>query len=85
LFGILNRSVSVHQHTFLIFDTYLNDKGDDVYYIAFFCDTQTRKFDKYEQTDSFVIGGEVMKRAIWSEEIDLDFLKNKVKKWRISN
>jgi hypothetical protein len=53
--------ISTMQHSFLIFNTYLNDKGDDVYYLVHFCDTQTEKITKYEQVDLFVIGREVIK------------------------
>jgi hypothetical protein len=73
LYGNLKRYVSVKQHTLLIFDTYF-------IYVVFSCDTQKRTFEKYEQTDSIVIGGEVTKKEKWKEEIDIDFVKNKGKK-----
>jgi hypothetical protein len=69
----------IFQHAILIFDTYLNDNGENVYYLTFFSDPQKRLIIKYEQTQSIVIGGEVTKREIWSEEINIDFTKNTVK------
>jgi hypothetical protein len=80
LYGNIYRYISIFQHMSLIFETYVNDKGDDVYYLAFTCDPRNRSFEKYEQTDSIVIGGEVRKKGQWSEEINIDFTKNKSKK-----
>jgi hypothetical protein len=79
LYGNLNRHQLIFQHVILIFDTYLNDDGEDVYYLAFSSDPQKRTFIKYEQTESIVIGGEVTKRETWSEEINIDFIKNTAK------
>jgi hypothetical protein len=67
LYGNLDRHISI-----------VNDKGDDVYYLAFSCDTRNISFEKYEQTDSIVISGEVIKKVKWNEEID--FTNNKAKK-----
>jgi hypothetical protein len=79
LYGNINRHVLQTQFLFSIFDSYVNDKGDEVYYVVFSCDTQKRAFEKYEQTDSPTIGREVTRRLTWNEEIDLDFVTNKVK------
>jgi hypothetical protein len=69
LYGILHRNQLIFQHAILIFDTYLNYNGEDVYYLAFTCDLQKKIFEKYEQTDSIVVGGEVTKKGQWNEEI----------------
>jgi hypothetical protein len=42
LYGNINRQMSIFQHVFLIFDAYLSDNGEDVYYLAFTCDPQKK-------------------------------------------
>jgi hypothetical protein len=79
LYGNLNRNQMIFQYTLLIFDTYLNADGEDVYYLAFTCNPRIRSFEKYEATQSIVIGGEVIKNDTWNEEINIDFVKNTVK------
>jgi hypothetical protein len=37
LYENVDRNISP-LHTLLIFDIYLSDEGNDVYYIAFYCD-----------------------------------------------
>jgi hypothetical protein len=75
LYWNLNR-YSSKQNLFLIFDTYLNDKGNKVYYILYFCDLKAKQIFIFEQTDSSAIGREVTKNWKWNEEIDLNFVKN---------
>jgi hypothetical protein len=41
-----------------------------------------KSFEKYEQTDSTVIGREVTKKGQWSEEINIDFVNNNTKKMK---
>jgi hypothetical protein len=79
LYGNFNRHEMIFQRAILIFDTYLNTDGEDVYYLAFTCNPQNRSFEKYEQTDSIVIGGEITKTKTWNEEINIDFVKNTTK------
>jgi hypothetical protein len=69
----------IFKHAILIFDTYLNADGEDVFYLAFTCDPQKRAIIKYEQTESIFIGGEVTKRETWNEKINIDFVKNTAK------
>jgi hypothetical protein len=42
LCGNLNRYVSPMKHSFLIFNSYLNDKGNEVYYLAYFSCIQNK-------------------------------------------
>jgi hypothetical protein len=76
LYGNINRHKLFFHHTLLIFDTYLNNNGEDVYYLVFTCNPRNRSFEKYEQTDSIVVGGEITKKGEWNEEINIDFIKN---------
>jgi hypothetical protein len=69
----------IFQHAILIFDTYLNTDGEDVYYLVFSSDPQNRSFEKYEQTESIVLGGEITKTETWNEKINIDFVKNTTK------
>jgi hypothetical protein len=80
LYGNLNRNQSILQHVLLIIDTYLNDKGEDVYYLVFCCDPWSRSFEKYEHTDSIVIDDEVTKKGKWNEEININFTENTAEK-----
>jgi hypothetical protein len=54
LYGNLNRYVSM-QYSFLIFETCLNDKGDELYYLAYICNIKIKRIFIFEQTDSSVI------------------------------
>jgi hypothetical protein len=82
IYGNIKRHQSIFQHVFLIFDIYLSDNGEDVYKLAFTCDQWNRSFEKYEQTDSIVIGGEVTRKGQWSWEINIDFINNNTKKMK---
>jgi hypothetical protein len=79
LYGNIERHLLFFQHSLLFFDTYLSDNGEDVYNLAFTCNPRNRLFEKYEKTDSIVVGGEITKKGEWNEEINIDFIKNTAK------